>query len=237
MKCEVASNCKVARRNCPYCANGSEYRPVDKKVLFPAEAERVAVRQQQKREQKNSEACRIGKHAKRKGSRREREVAKLLGGERVPLSGMLDGHPNDVILPNGWRTEVKARKTGLGVLYGWIEAADIVAFREQDGEWLFAMDLPHFKLWLDGEGVRRQSLSAALASIRRGETDLVVTKGLRLAARERKSGFSTIRAWLDAEKADALLFKADRMEWLAIMDEEHLLEMLTAPPRISGGET
>ena len=237
MGCEVFTNCKVAGRSCPYCVNGSEYRPVDKKILFPAEAERVAVRQQQKREHKNSEACRIGKHAKRKGSRREREVAKLLGGERVPLSGMLDGHPNDVILPNGWRTEVKARKTGLGVLYGWLKDADIVAFREHDGDWLFAMDLPHFKLWLDGEGVRRQSLSAALAAIRHGETNLVVARYLRLAARERKPGFSTIRGWLKAENADALLFKADRMDWLVIMDEQHLSEMLTAPPRISGGET
>lgn len=225
MECPVASNCKVASRNCPFCVNGSEYVPIDKRALFPAEEERLKARAEARREHKQSDAYKIGKRSKRKGSRREREVAKLLGGERVPLSGALDGHPNDVVLPNGWRTEVKARKAGLAVLYGWIEDADVVAFRETGGEWLFVMDLPHFKLWLDGERVRRQSLAAALSAIRRGETNLVVGKHLRFAARERKSGFATIRAWLKAENADALLYKADRRDWLVIMDERHLREV------------
>lgn len=224
-QCSVSENCKVSGQNCPFCINGNEYSPVDKRVLFPAEAERLQVRADARREHRQSEAYKVGKKSNRKGKRREREIAKLLGGERVPMSGALDGLPNDVVLPNGWRTEVKARKSGLAVLYGWLEDADVVAFREIGGEWLFVMDLAHFKLWLDGESIRRQSLAAALAAIGRGETSLVVGKHLRFAARERKSGFATIRAWLKAENADALLYKADRKDWLVVMDEAHLREI------------
>ena len=225
MDCLVASNCKVVRKNCAFCINGSEYRPVDRRVLFPVEAARVAARAEARREHKKSEAYRLGKRSALKGKRREREVAKLLGGERVPLSGALDGHPNDVILPNGWRTEVKARGSGLGHIYRWLEDADVVAFRESEGSWLFAISLTRFKLWLDGTGLRRQSVAAAIAALGRGETEISLVKGIRLVAHERKSGFATIRQWMAAENADALLFKADRMDWLVIVDGEHLLDL------------
>ncbi|MDA8344444.1 MAG: hypothetical protein M0Z66_03050 [Thermaerobacter sp.] len=226
VQCPVSENCKVAGKNCPYCVNGSEYRPVDKHVLFPAEAERVRARADARREHKKSAAYRSGKKSNRKGKRREREVAKLLGGERVPLSGALDGHPNDVVLPNGWRTEVKARSGGLGLIYGWLGDAEVVAFRETGEEWLFAMTLQHFKLWLGGGRLRRQPVAAALAALRRGEANLVIAQGVRLVAHERKSGFATIRSWLAAENADALLYKADRHDWLTIMDAEHLRDVL-----------
>lgn len=236
MTCPVFENCKAAGKHCPYCVNGSEYRPIDKKILFPAIAERARERKEAKKEHRASKSYRTGRRSNQKGKRREREIAKLLGGERVPLSGALDGHPNDVILPNGWRTEVKARHEGLGILYTWMADAEVVAFREPGEPWLFALTLTRFKLWMDGAGLRRQAVTAAMAAIARGAADTKVGNVV-IESHERKSGFSKIRQWMAAENADALLFKADRRDWLVVMDERHLREILVSVPsvaRISG---
>lgn len=218
--------------------NGSEYLPLDKRIVFPAVAERARERAQAKREHRASESYRTGRRSNQKGKRREREVTKLLGGERVPLSGALDGHPNDVILPNGWRTEVKARQSGLAFLYSWVETADVVAFREPDQPWLFGMTLQRFKLWLDGAGLRRQAVAGAIAALNHGAARAQVAKSVGIEAHERKSGFKAIRQWLAAENADALLFKADRKDWLVVMDEKHLRAILSSSleARIYGGD-
>jgi hypothetical protein len=64
----------------------------------------------------------MGKASRAKGARREREFCELTGGKRVPLSGTAGGQfSNDVILPNGKRIEVKARKDGFKELYKWIQ--------------------------------------------------------------------------------------------------------------------
>ncbi len=62
-----------------------------------------------------------GRASKRKGYRREKEVAADLGGERVPLSGSLGGKlSGDVKDCLNLTVEVKSRKDGFGTLYGWL---------------------------------------------------------------------------------------------------------------------
>ncbi|MDA8208506.1 MAG: hypothetical protein M0Z92_05845, partial [Actinomycetota bacterium] len=65
-----------------------------------------------------------------------------------------------------------------------------------------------------------------------------VGKSVGIEAHERKSGFKAIRQWLAAENADALLFKADRKDWLVVMDEKHLRAILSSSleARIYGGD-
>lgn len=97
----------------------------------------------------------MGRRSKRKGYAGEREFAMLTGGERVPLSGIMEGYTNDVELPNGWKAEVKRRKEMEKTLYGWIlnerEKPDIVAFRADRMPWIVAMKLEKFQYLLDCE--------------------------------------------------------------------------------------
>jgi hypothetical protein len=90
-----------------------------------------------------------GRASKRKGSGGEREFADLTSGKRVPLSGALGGeYTNDVVLPNGWRVEVKRRKEMEKTLYSWIlderEKPDAVAFRADRKPWVVCMTLEKF---------------------------------------------------------------------------------------------
>jgi hypothetical protein len=99
--------------------------------------------------------------------RGEREFAELVGGKRIPLSGAQAGFENDVLIetPKGTlRAEVKRRKGGFTMLYGWLEdereRPDIVAFRADRKPWLVAMPLDVFLklIWRDGEyGVQNVS--------------------------------------------------------------------------------
>lgn len=224
--CEVRWNCNTPT-HCPFCVDGSEYSPKNKKVPFPSQARRERERKDARRQHKRSASYKSGRSNQRKGKRREREVAKLFGGARVPLSGIMDGHPNDVLLDNGWRVEVKARGSGLGVLYGWLEDADVIAFREPGGTWLFAMSGSSFKSW-NGLGLTtRRSAKTLLRKLDRPSFEVRLPGGALLIPRERRGGFSTIRGWLKAEKADALFFKADRKDWLVILDGDHFVELLT----------
>lgn len=90
-----------------------------------------------------------GRKSKRKGYAGERELVSLIpGAKRVPLSGSIGGeHSNDVILPNGWRVEVKRRKSGMKQLYDWLEQSnpDMVAFRADRKEWIICMTLDKLK--------------------------------------------------------------------------------------------
>ena len=103
----------------------------------------------------------------------------------------------------------------------------MVAFRESGRPWLFGMTLQRFKLWLDVADLRRQAVAAAIAALERGADRTQIAKNLAIEAHERKSGFKAIRQWLAAENADALIFKADRRDWLVIMDEKHLRNLLS----------
>ncbi|WJQ12778.1 hypothetical protein QT238_11360 [Geobacillus stearothermophilus] len=86
-----------------------------------------------------------GRKSKRKGYAGERELVSLIpGAKRVPLSGSIGGeHSNDVILPNGWRVEVKRRKSGMKQLYDWLEQSnpDMVAFRADRKKWIAIMTM------------------------------------------------------------------------------------------------
>ena len=90
----------------------------------------------------------MGKAQRDKGARGEREFAKIVGGSRVPLSGAVEGYTNDVILPNGWKAEVKRRKDMEKTLYSWIlderEKPDLVAFRADNKPWIIALTLDKF---------------------------------------------------------------------------------------------
>ncbi|PUF85775.1 MULTISPECIES: hypothetical protein [unclassified Geobacillus] len=90
-----------------------------------------------------------GRKSKRKGYNGERELVSLIpGAKRVPLSGSMGGeYGNDVILPNGWRVEVKRRKSGMKQLYDWLEQSnpDMVAFRADRKEWIICMTLDKLK--------------------------------------------------------------------------------------------
>jgi hypothetical protein len=91
----------------------------------------------------------MGKSQRDKGQRGEREFAKLVDGTKQALSGALGGEfSNDVLLPNGWKAEVKRRKSGFKTLYDWIEdereKPDCVAIRVDRKDWIVSMKLDKF---------------------------------------------------------------------------------------------
>lgn len=125
--CEVRTNCANAEARCWSCAwpedglRPSEYLPRDPKIEHPLTTQLKQERATRRKAQKRSEASKRGKANRRKGQRVEREVAKLTGGQRVPLSGALRGSlSNDVALPDGLSVEVKARANGWIELYRWV---------------------------------------------------------------------------------------------------------------------
>lgn len=86
-----------------------------------------------------------GRKSKRKGYAGEREIVSLIpGAKRVPLSGSMGGeYGNDVILPNGWRAEVKRRKSGMKQAYDWLEQSnpDVVLYRADRKTWIAIMTM------------------------------------------------------------------------------------------------
>lgn len=87
----------------------------------------------------------MGKMQRDKGVRREREFASLVGGQRVPLSGAAGGtFAQDVLLPNGWRAQVKARDAGWRMLYRDLGDADLLAVRADRAPWLVVMPVDRF---------------------------------------------------------------------------------------------
>jgi len=93
----------------------------------------------------------MAKRSVAKGKRREREVARLLGGRRVPLSGAAEGFPGDVVLPCGWRGGGEARRGGFKQLYRWLEKADALAIRADRRPWLLVLPLERAAALLRGE--------------------------------------------------------------------------------------
>jgi len=198
--------------HCPYCVGGSEYRPRDPAVPFPARVEAQAARRAIRRAARQTPAARGGRRSARKGRRLEREFAQRFGGTRVPLSGALDGLPNDVRLPNGWRAEVKGRATGGGRVYGWLAQADAVAFRAPGRPWLVALPEPVFAAWLSGAW--RPRLPATPEAGAYGP--------VTLAVRDAAAGVGTWYRWLAAEDADVVGFRADRRPWFAVVPWDRL---------------
>ena len=83
--------------------------------------------------------------SKQKGSTAEREFAKLLGGERVPLSGSLKSMPGDV-KALGLLWEVKQRRNGAGwkQLNEWLKGRDALALHQPYKGWLVVLPLETF---------------------------------------------------------------------------------------------
>lgn len=98
----------------------------------------------------------MGKRQRDKGARGERELAELLGGRRIPLSGAMRGYANDVELPNGMKVEVKRRANGFKQLYDWVyderEKPDMVAIRTDRKPWIIAMPIETYIKLTEGDG-------------------------------------------------------------------------------------
>lgn len=115
--------------------------------------------------QKESEASKRGKKAKRKGYQGENEVVKLLQkngieAERVPLSGALKSkkYSCDVVVNiNGEkRIEVKRRKSGLTSIYNWLsedENSNFLMVRQDNRDWLVCMTFDEFARLVKAEGM------------------------------------------------------------------------------------
>ncbi len=88
-----------------------------------------------------------GKSPRRKGVLGEREFIKLMGGERVPLSGAAGGSfTGDVVnVPYLGRGEVKCRRDGFKQLYAWLAGNDFLALRADRKPWLVVMPAEDLK--------------------------------------------------------------------------------------------
>ncbi|MGG3808765.1 hypothetical protein [Geobacillus thermodenitrificans] len=86
-----------------------------------------------------------GRKSRNKGQRREREFAKIIQGERIPLSGAVGGRFGNDVEGLGLRFEVKARKKGFQTLYKWLEdereKPDALALKADRKDWLVVMKL------------------------------------------------------------------------------------------------
>ena len=86
-----------------------------------------------------------GRRSRDKGNRRELEFAQLCGGQRVPLSGAAGGEfCEDVLMPNGWRAQVKSRADGFKTLYSALGNADVLALKADRKAWLIVMTADQF---------------------------------------------------------------------------------------------
>lgn len=92
-----------------------------------------------------------GRASRGKGSRGEREIVKLMGGERVPLSGAAGGSfSGDVInIPYIGVAEVKRRRDGFRQLYSWLGENDALFLRADRREWLVCIRAKDLRLLLD----------------------------------------------------------------------------------------
>lgn len=94
----------------------------------------------------------MGRSERDKGARAERELAKLIGGARVPLSGAAGGRfSGDVVDAGGRRWEVKIRRNGFKQLYAWLEKADVLAVRADRKPWLVVMMMDQYLALAKGE--------------------------------------------------------------------------------------
>jgi hypothetical protein len=199
--CPVRDNCQTPR-HCPYCVDGSEYTPRDRRVVFPSVAARQAARRAARRAWRYDPRRLAGLRARRKGRQGERDAVQFFRGTAVPGSGQLDGLPNDVVVALGWRAEVKRYASAGRRLYQALAHAEAVVVPGLPTLW--AMDGRRFRA---GPGEARWPLDAPAPE---GWRVTPMTTPLR-----------TMRRWLATEHADVLLVRADQQGWLAVMDEAH----------------
>jgi Holliday junction resolvase len=83
----------------------------------------------------------MGKAQREKGNRAEREFARLIGGERVPLSGAAGGSYTGDVIGLGLKWECKVRGNGFKQLYGWLKGKDALAIKADRKGWLAVMPI------------------------------------------------------------------------------------------------
>ncbi len=94
-----------------------------------------------------------GRQSRDKGNRGERELARLLGGVRVPLSGAAGGrYSGDVDVPGLGRGECKWRADGFKTLRRWLEGKDFLALRSDGEPWLVVMEVERVRELLERAG-------------------------------------------------------------------------------------
>ncbi len=159
--CEVQDNCLHHIRFadvCWRCDDYKLYRPIDNSILSPIQIQK---REERKIKKKNpSEASKRGKAAKRKGSRVELDIVKMLKGyikniRKTPLSGALDyseykGDLVGEIDDRKVKFEVKARKDGFKFLYNNLEKDNVnyLVVKADRRAPLVIMSIDEFKLLL-----------------------------------------------------------------------------------------
>jgi hypothetical protein len=94
-----------------------------------------------------------GRASRDKGNRREREFAHLLDGQRVPLSGAMDGYKLHVVAL-GMTWQVKARANGWRTLYADLCGHDALAVKPDRQQWLVVIPATKFLEMVNGERVR-----------------------------------------------------------------------------------
>ena len=85
-----------------------------------------------------------GRRPRDKGIRAERELARMLGGQRVPLSGAAGGAFGGDIKAMGLTWQVKVEADGWRRLYRLLETHDAVAVKADRKPWLFVMPIDTF---------------------------------------------------------------------------------------------
>ncbi|MCY0884252.1 MAG: hypothetical protein OWV35_00015 [Firmicutes bacterium] len=236
--CPVADRCRARGATCAWCADGSAY-------AGPGRYPRVPV----PRTQPDPAHRRRGQHAQRKGRRLEQAFAHRFGGRRMPLSGALDGHPGDVVLPNGWRYECRGRETGYALAYRWVAAAGWAVVTDGT-RWMLLAREDVAALVLAGAPrvwppeADRLPLPALLA-----REPVPVTRAHQARARRLRQAWTverppvwrsatgpvvrtaqakTLFAWLfedRRERPDGLALKADRKPWLLAWDLPHAVAL------------
>lgn len=246
-RCPVRAAC-AHPTHCPDCLNGSEFVTTVPGVTHPAHAAAAVAQKAQRaarKAAKGSPAAQRGRRSQRKGKTGEQDAARAFGGRRVPLSGALEGLPNDVLIPapgqrvppelnipqgfrwlldhGGWRTEAKRRQNTCPWIYTRLATYDWIAFRPPDGPWLYAVTRER---WLVG-------FSPAVRAALRADTaplgDWRGPEQIR-GRREIRQRVETLWTWLTHEDADAILLRNDRADWVVIVDAAHWAAWLAAAP-------
>jgi Holliday junction resolvase len=94
----------------------------------------------------------MGKSQRDKGARAERAFAKLISGERVPLSGAAGGSYVGDVVGMGMIWECKVRKDGFKQLYSWMDGKDALAIKADRKEWMVVLPLWKLQELLEEKG-------------------------------------------------------------------------------------
>ena len=106
-----------------------------------------------------------GKAPKRKGDGFEREVCRVLGGERTFWQPGQEKKPDCVSVPYLGTGECKRRRNSFSRLYNWLENVDFLAIRDDRKPMLIVMRAEDLKLILDEmDELKRRFLHDSLLS-------------------------------------------------------------------------